>query len=263
MSNISIKAKLDEIGVNIDALESGVVDSFRMSVGNLAKAAQNEWVRRAQQKLSTSREIYINGLRQAESFKASSFGGSDVFEVQLVGAMPNNFEFGMESFDMKGVRPGWLGGSRAKVAKDGSKYVIIPFRHSSSSGSRFAYTGKAKAADLKAELRKAVREYGLDRMMRAATGKVVSGPVARISSKASVHSYLKGLSRIQQPMSGSTSSGKQRGSTQLLTFRIISEKSSPESWIHPGLDAANILPEIQSWVDAQMDKIIETILGVD
>jgi uncharacterized protein YwbE len=265
VSNFAISVKLEEKGFNLDALDAGMVESFQVAVGGIAKAAHREWVRLAQARLGTSREIYIGGLRQAESFTVKSLGTSPIFEIQLVGTMPNNFEFGMSPFDMKGVRPGWLGGSKARTAKDGHKYVIIPFRHSKSSDARLGYSGKAKAVsdpDLKTQLRAATKKYGLDRMMRTATGKVVEGSVARIPAKAPVHPYLQGLTRIQKGNSGTTKTGKQTGAGGLMTWRVMSENSPASSWQHPGVKAANLLPEVEAWVDKELDKVIETILGV-
>jgi hypothetical protein len=258
--NFSLKAKLVDRGAEIDSFSAGMVETFERALFGIAKGAQNEWIRLAQERLGTSSEIYVNGLRQAESF-AMKEGTGTSYEISLVGTMPNNFEYGMQPFDMKAVRPGWLGGSKAKTAKDGSKYVVIPFRHSATS-QRFAYTGKAAAApDLKGQMRKAVRDYGLDRMTRTGTGQVVRGVTARIPNNAPVHSYLKGMVRTQTPTSGTTKSGQQRGSSTLNTFRVMSTKSKSGSWQHPGLKAANLLPEVESWIDSQLGNIIETILG--
>jgi hypothetical protein len=214
--------------------------------------------------LGTSGETYIGGLQAAGSFKVKGTRrGAAEYEVALVGDMPNNFEFGMPSYDMKAVRPGWLGGGKAKTSKDGNKYVVIPFRHSTGDGKRFNYTGKAAAVNspnLKTQLRAAVKNYGLDRMTRTATGQVVKGVTARIPNTAPVHPFLQGMVRTQKPMAGRTNAG-QRGSSTLTTFRIMSEKSKPGSWIHPGLKPANILPEVESWVDSQLGRIIETIIG--
>ena len=259
MADFSVKAKLQEKGISTDAFEDGMVEAFQLQCAQIAMAARAEWVRIAQSRLQTSRELYINGLRQAESYKQEvSPDGGMVIEIQLVGDMPNNIEFGMGSFDMKSVRPGWLGGSKAKTGKDGKKYVTIPFRHSTSNSPRFADTGKAKADGLKGQLRAAVKTYGLDRMVRAGTGQVVEGVVARIPSKAPVHPYLQGLQRSQVQTAGSLG---MRGSGQLHTFRRMSENSKPSAWIHPGIKAANILPEIESWMDGQLDNVIEMMLG--
>jgi hypothetical protein len=266
--NFSIRATLDDLGYNIDALEAGLMESLNLQVGQLAMAARSEWIRLAQDRLETSREVYVNGLRQSESFtmlRGSGRGRPSSYEITLVGNMPNNFEYGMGPFDMKGVRPGWLGGKSSKIGKDGKKYVVIPFRHSTSGSPRFNYTGKAKSVsdpDLKTQLRKTVKTYGLDRMVRTATGQVVTGIANRLPKSAPVHPYLQGMVRTQQAISGTTSTGLSRGQGSLMTFRVMSENSKPDSWIHPGLRPVNLLAEVEQFVDNEMRKIATTILGV-
>jgi len=258
---ISLRSKLENVGYDMNTMEAGTMLLFRKAVGGLAKAAQSEWVRLAQDRLKTSREIYVNGLRQAESFEIRKVDGEPVYDVTLVGDMPNNLEFGMPAFDMKTVRPGWLGGAKAKTSKDGHKYIAIPFRHSTSSDARLGYSGKAAKMDLKKELKRTVKEYGLDRMIRTASGQVVAGPTTRVPSKEyDVHKYLRGLTRIQTPTAGMTKDGKQKGSSQLMTWRIMSEKSDPGSWLHPGLVPQNLLVEVEAYVNREMNKIIETVL---
>lgn len=272
---ISLRAKLEDVEYDFNALDKGMSMQFRKAVAGLARAAQSEWIRLAQDRLVTSRETYVNGLRQAESFETKSVGGEPVYTITLVGDMANNIEHGMSSFDMKAVRPGWLGGSKARTSKDGHKYVIIPFRHSTSSNARLGYSGKAAKADLKTELKKTAKEYGLNKMVRRTeySGRmgdhvqnVIEGPVARVPNKAPVHSYLKGLTRIQTAQSGYIEKAgviaKQRGSAQLMTWRIMSEKSAPGSWIHPGITAKLLLPEVEMWANNELGRIVETVLGL-
>lgn len=266
MSAISLKAMILEKGYNLDALEDTTVATFKSAVGGIAKAAHAEWVRLAQEKLKTSRADYINGLRSAESFKMRSSGSRTIYELQLVGRMPNNYEFGMAAFDMKAIRPGWLGGGKARTSKDGHSYIRIPFRHSMSSNARLGYSGKAKAANLQTHLRETVKAFGLDKMVRSG-GRVVTGTVARVPNSASgVHPYLRGLQRIQQraggtPITTKTGEVKERGQSTLLTVRTMSEKSSPESWRHPGLKGAKLLPLVENFIKNELNRQIDKILG--
>jgi hypothetical protein len=252
----SVRAKIEDLGFNLDLLNATMIETLRLAVRNLAFGAKDEWMRLAQARLHTSRDDYINGLRQAESFSAVKVDGQPVFTIQLVGEMPNNFEFGMESFDMKEVRPGWLGGRKAKISKDGNAYIRIPFRHSPTSTTGIGYSGKAKEAGLQNELRNAIRDYGLDRMIKTATGGVAAGAVKRIPKDAPVHTYLQALTRIQEP----TPDKKRARSIQYMTWRTMSEKSDPAAWIHPGLEAANLLPEVERWVDKELTNIVKNTL---
>ncbi len=255
---IDINAKLEDAGIVMDTFSSGVQDSFLRGVGHTADSARGEWIRLAQNRLSTSRADYIDGLQKPDSMKYSRAGTRSTWEIQLVGRMPNNFEFGMDSFDMKAVRPGWLGGGKAKTAKAGHKYVTIPFRHSTTSPARIAYSGQARRANLQRELRTVVRRYGLDRMVRTATGAPVTGPVARVPTTARVHPYLRGLTRIQGP--SSPRGGRVSG--QLFTFRTMSELSPDEAWNHPGITAANLMPEVEIFIERELNLLIDRVFGV-
>ena len=257
MSEVNLTSKLSDIGYNVDSFSTATIESFRTALAGIARGAQVEWIRLAQSRLNSSRADYINGLRQAESFTSAVVAGEPEYKISLVGRMPNNYEFGMPSFDMKTARPGWLGGGKVKTNKDGKRYISIPFRHSTSASPRFQYTGKAARANLKSELKTVVKSYGLDRMIKSATGQVAEGPVARVPKSSTAHSYLKGLTRIQKP----SSSDPTRGSSMLMTFRTMSESSPEDSWIHPGLDGANLLPEVERWVDKEIQRIAEIVLG--
>lgn len=254
-------SKVGDLGHNVDELSESLIVSLRQATSNVAKMAQGEWIRLAQSRLHSSRATYINGLRQAESFNTEIVAGEPVHTVQLVGSMPLNFELGMASFDMKSVSPGWLGGGKAKTAADGHRYMRIPFGHSTTSTTNIDYTGKAKAANLKAELKKTVRAYGLDRMLRTASGGVVSGPTASVPKGAPVHKYLQGLTRVQEALDGTTKSGLQRGMAKLMTFRTLSDKSAEDSWVHPGLPGHKLLDEVTRWTDRELDRIIEQIMA--
>lgn len=255
MSVISIQAKLEAEDIDLQGLDVALAEAFVKTVGVIAKGGQNEWTRIAQARLRSSRADYINGLRKKDSFATRIIGGTTIFEIALIGRMPNNFEFGMDGFDMKTVRPGWLGGGKAKTNKDGGKYITIPFRHSLSSAAAIQYSGQARRMELRKELVQTVKDYGLDKMVRASTGAAIPGPVKRVPNTPNVHPFLRGLTRYQQQTTGG------RGQGRLMTFRIMSENSKPDSWIHPGITAANIMPEVERWIDRELDRTIEMMFG--
>lgn len=259
MSNFSIAAKLTSKGHQLDDLAEGTIEQINAGVGAIARAAVGEWARIARTRLNSTREDYINGLHQAESFEAKPASDGIMFEISLVGAMPNNIEFGMAPFDMKSVRPGWLGGGKAKIGKGGKRYVVIPFRHKTAPNQGGAQLSMDE--DVGTVVKRVAKEYGLDKMKRNAMGGVVEGPVARVPNKAPVHPYFQGMVRIQKGESGRTKTGLQKGSSSLMTFRIMSENSPASSWRHPGLRAANLMPEVEAWVDVQLGRLIEEIMA--
>jgi|GEM_PF-5674498 len=256
----TIEDRLKDLGYALESLSVGMKEAFNTAVVSVAQGAQQEWTRLAQARLKTSQDIYIGGLRQAESYSVKKMGPDGVIaEIQLVGVMPNNIEFGMAAFDMKSVRPGWLGGGKVKHGKNGD-YVVIPIRHSTGQSTRFNYTGKAAAItgpDLKTQLRKVVKQYGLDKALTAAAGEVAT---RRVPTNAPVHPYLQGLQKTEMAVPSGAAKGFSRSST-LTTFRIMSVNSAPDSWLHPGLKPANLLQEVEAWVDKELDRVMESILG--
>ena len=267
----SLKSEMDDLGINLDELEVAIRDKLRTAIAGLAKAAQNEWIRLAQTRLKSSRADYINGLRAAESFVTDRDpGGEPLYVLALVGKLPNMVEYGISPYDMKQASPGWLGGGKARTAKDGHKYIIIPFRHSTGSSGAIAYTGKAAAADMQSRLKEAMGKgvtiptgssTSMSKMQRTESGDVIRGAAARIPSNADVHNYLQGMVRVQEPTAGRTSSGKQKGSSQLVTFRIMSANSPADSWQHPGLEARDLLSEVERFVNTQITRLVENVMA--
>lgn len=263
---ISIKAKIEQTGFNIETLSTGAETEIAAACAALAMGAREEWVRLAQNRLKSSRGTYIEGLRKAESFKIKETGIGTTYEISLVGKMPNAFESGMPSFDMKTANPGWLNSPKTKRSKEGKRYRVIPFRHSPTSTTNIAYTGKAREVNLQKELKKVIKAYGLDKMQRLSSGKVIDGAVkrvpnlakrgaiARVFAGASTHP-LSGLTRVQK------SHGAKGGSSQFLTWRVMTEDAVGK-WIHPGITGANLLPEMEAWIERELEKVIREILEI-
>lgn len=84
----------------------------------LGAAAYAHWVKLAQEKLNTSSRDYALGLQLVQFPKH--------VEVVLTGRVPNMIENGWDGGDM---RKWLLASPKAHTAKDGSKYLAIPFRH--------------------------------------------------------------------------------------------------------------------------------------
>jgi len=252
--DISANIKFEEMGLSVDTFSESAIEAFKKAFFGTGVTVRDHWIDLAQKNLTTSRSTYIEGLQKADTIRNYMTGNVLVVEIQLIGRMPNAFEYGMPSFDMKSVRPGWLGGGKAKAGKDGKMYVTIPFRHSTSSSARLAYSGKAARDNLQQELRKTVKQYGLNRLIKSSSGAIAEGPVARVPKDASVHRYLHGLTKIQK---ASPSGG--RHSSSMMTWRRISENSEPGSWIHPGIEKKNLLPRVGRFADQELERIINMI----
>ncbi len=114
-----IKVKLN-LGSVIWAIKSAKDQNTldQMLVG-VAEAARAKWVRLAQQSLSTTRAVYLQGLSQP------ALEGPGVVSVELVGKLPNMIEKGADAFSL---REGLLSGEGVKRDKHGARYRVVRFR---------------------------------------------------------------------------------------------------------------------------------------
>lgn len=161
------------------------------------------------------------------------------------------FEEGVRPFDIKGM----LGTSGAvRIARDGTRYVVIPFKHSVSQLTaagidysevrnlnpsffrRGAFPGGSRAETQNTDPRKRAHSYtwgdpltdlGTVGMRRKGFGNLKTKEVHEYTWKASP---FERLYSFQQKDGGS----------EYATFRTISDKSEPGSWQHPGIRAMAI-----------------------
>lgn len=187
-------------------------------------------------------------------------------------------------------QPAWemlpylMGSKKAKRAKDGSRYVVIPFNKGAGTGGKATSTPAQQ--DLVASVKKELKSRGIpfgkhekdaqgnDRMGRLHTFSIDNapvkkdpgagqrrGPVGEVMQGNSGTPFLQGVAVYQ-------SKGK-NGKTQrsILTFRIASERHSSEAkWEHPGNAPTNILEQAADeaasmWVKEIAPALIDDALA--
>jgi len=184
-------------------------------------------------------------------------------------------ENGRPRYDMK---PGLLSGPNARTTKDGGKYNIIPFRHQTPGGSRNpmpvnVYRTMLRESD-RAELKK---QMGIS----STGGKshtLSSGPTpaqrsyqwgARLSkyenTQTPLHpkkkhwkspSVFSGMVRMQASTTGANRS-------KYMTFRVVSSRSDPDSWISPKLDPIPIRKRVVETVNPIAVQMLQAAIEGD
>jgi hypothetical protein len=95
-------------------------DQLIMPLYDLAEEVRQAMASEAQKSLSPdTAALYTAGL-----MPVVPISDSEVY-FTLVGWLPMAIEAGIDPFDMK---PGLLRSSKAKIAKDGSKYLVVPIK---------------------------------------------------------------------------------------------------------------------------------------
>lgn len=223
-----IKMRLD-LGDLTDLIQSKRdKQRFTRALVGIAESARDAWARAAMHGLNVSRAAYLAGLQQPE------VEGPGVVSIELKGALANKIERGARPFDL---REGLLSGPNARIAKDGHRYAIVPFRHQTpgtrgalatpmdqtyappSAGSRSGRIGIAGHVEL------GERAYKRAQRLRAGQPPTIDAP------KLQAHHAVHAFERMYK------AGGK--GHRYYITFRTVSDRV--QKFQHPGFEARNFV----------------------
>lgn len=239
----SVKTKLKDIGVVVQNITESIAKNLYIQVANLARLTYNKAIEIASSKLHGTRQDYINALQLEEE-------APGVFVVYL-NPTANHLEEGYPRFPML---PRLAQGPKSKVAKDGHRYTIIPLKQTTS-----ADVGQ-KSLEMVQDLRHVIKSRKFKTVRQGVnpkSGKYTT--VERLLDDPDIPKHLRGLTRVREY---SSKDAKRPLSSAYLTFRVASEKQdAAKHWVHPGFRGVHIFPELEKWVDVELDKIIADIFA--
>lgn len=230
-----------------EELSSSIIDgiifecekTWRDSVNRELRSTRNDYLR----------AVYIDRVSNNEVI----FGLRDSKENPL----PIMIEEGTGAWDEK---EGFSQSNKAKTKIGGGWYLSIPFKHATpkSLGESSAFSSVmprevyniAKKASNPLKLKDLPEEY---RVKGITPGYEVRGVKKEIYQHKSAE--YEGLQRRD------ISSGKEKRG-EYMTFRRVSDKSDPNSWIHPGFEAKKFMdraidsPSIDTVVDRTVDDFL-------
>lgn len=218
---------------------------LQQTLPEVAEGIRNEIVSTAQRELGASGQDYAQGVTMLQypvtTAKILRGGYVHVATISLTGWLPNAIENGLEPYDMK---PALLQGRNAKIAKDGTRYNTVPFRHQTPGtvGVAGAPMGSAEKrqgmSKTEAELlgKKIHREA---RKLKASTsqpgkgtqwGERLAARVGGVKKLKPHHStdIYAGMVRMEKTYREATQN-------QYRTFRRVSDRSPSAKWLHPGI----------------------------
>lgn len=215
----------------------------------LTAAAEAYWKKLALDELRSTSRDYVAGVVRMPSTKP----GTEV--LVLEGMLPNMVENGWPGGDM---RAWMLRSPKAKTAKDGSRYLIVPFRHGTpDTGGR--NVGRAMPQSIY-DVAKKLKGTKTD-----ATGKRSWGGRLHLGLRMSDEAR-KILGEKEKPWhttsiyTGMVRNHKtyERASQSTYgTFRVISSKSrDPRSWIHPGLVPKHFAERVQARIATLANELM-------
>lgn len=210
----------------------------------LAAAYANQLELQAQSDLHQTKRRYINAIKLVDSGKAEGTVMLDYSKDKLI----QMIEEGAGPFDMK---PYFMGSPKAKVGKNGVKYLTIPFRWGTPGivGEADTFSGvmpkavydvvKSKPTNIPVSgggsrsvgisLKEIPAQFQMKKVRPAIAATETNQAWAAYQNKAPVS---QGISKYNDPSTGQNT---------YRSFRRVSENSDPDAFIHPGIKAYNLM----------------------
>lgn len=257
-------SKLEAFGSNFSKAIKKATDK---ALTQIAAATHAHIIEEANKKLHSTKDLYIENIQR---FKDDDGTWYIVLDSSVVW-----IDDGAKAQDML---PFFLKSPKAKTAKDGSKYMIVPFQHNKD---KMTAPQKDLLSAIKSELssigvnikktetdKNGAPKLGLVRSLDITTKPLKhsegpgqgSGPIGAVRQGASGIPFLKGV-RVYQHMT-KDKRGNDAVSKSVVTFRTVSNKrKNPNAWHSKGSDGVKIMDESATWALKEFDtKIMPSII---
>ena len=220
-NKIAIAIKIDEILLEFSQdFQAKILEQY-------SKEIEKNWIDLANKNLNRTRKQYIEGIKvdTTSDYKLS---------LSLEGDLPNMIESGTPKYDMK---PGFAQSAKKKISKTGSWYLIIPFQYATKQNQ----SGKSVMPRSVYEAIRKSKTKSLKTLPPKYSG-VSKNKVTGVQHKAPIYQ------------------GIQKRGNSYMNFRVVSQKSDPNSWIHPGLKAENLLDKAIEMTN--FNSIVQNLLAI-
>jgi len=220
----------------------------------VAEAVRREWINAARTRLHTSARRYIAAIGEPEIGRSAAV-------IRLRGDqdwLPNALEEGKAPYDMK---PGLLRSKKAKRDKRGRPYIHVPFRLKTP-GSQV--TGPSPPVMPRPIYRLALRsQFGQSvnitkKYNNYAIRTRLSPDLKRWGHYTWKASPFAGVTKVRR-FPGELATSHAGGMAAYMTFRTVSRRSDPSSWIHPGLRPHNIMDVAAEKLKEIFPRIVEEV----
>lgn len=247
-----------------NSLKGRLDTALKNAAQQLAMQSHAHLLEQVQQKLHSTREKYVDAV---------SF--TQVNDTTWVISLDRSAMWIEEGMPEHEVLDNLLKSPKAKMAKDGSRYLVVPFQHNKGPTSQ-TKAAQDLTATVKQELKK--RQIPYSKIERDQHGKAKLGllhsfditkePVKTHEGAGQGHGkigdvrqgttgipFLQSVRVYQRQMkNGNVSRG-------VLTFRVASSKHKGSGkWVHPGIQARKFFDETAEWALTCWTQMHEEIL---
>jgi hypothetical protein len=200
------------------------------------------------------RRLYADNIILGEQLRGGAGLSQQVLAIKKIA---QDLETGTGPWDMK---PMLLGGPKARMGKHG-RYNIIPFRHGT--GAQYAPNNNFKT--MPTDIYAAAR--ALKASVKKANGIAWGGRLSGTEAKHAPgqnpttgyqhkNGKYEGMVRVEKTYKAATQS-------TFMTFRIVSDNSAPDSWIHPGYQPHYIAKSVALFCRPAIEAMIKEAATLD
>lgn len=262
MLSVSVDlSALKDLGVGLDGKLQAMAEEIRQQ---LAVQTYGRIVELSQERLHTRRSMFLENLRIDE--------GKNDEEATIT--LEGKAVWIDEGLPQDYLLDALLRSPKAKIAKDGSFYTVVPF-NSGPNQAQADLTSYNK--DLVNAAKEAMRKQKIPwaKISKDDQGRPIIGKITAVKNIKTPNRWFgpgQGHGPLGEPRQGHTGipflegaavyqrevedkAGKNRVKRYVLTFRTASYKH-PEKWRHPGLEPTNIMEAGYEWAMEQLDREI-------
>lgn len=193
------------------------------------------------------RQIYAESITLGRMLVGQTGTSQSVVAIKKIA---EDLENGKHPWDMK---PMLLGGPKARVGKNG-RYNIIPMRH----GTSAKYSPNSNFTPMPTDIYKQARQVkaSVRNGNKMSWGGRLTGTEQKYApghnpttNYAHKNGKYEGMVRIEKQYAKATQN-------KYMTFRIVSDKSDPMSWWHPGYEAHHIAQGVSDFCRPAVEQMV-------
>jgi len=251
------------------SIEGSVKKAVEEAVDRLTKQSYAHLLELAQNELHSSRDKYIENLREPEL--------RDNVWMIILDKPAHWIEDGMPQHEMI---DDLIKSKKAKTAKDGSRYLIVPFEHNpkdKKGHNKGPASLSPEAVDLQNAIKKSLKKQGTswDKIETDEKGNPKLGKIRQFNVQTPLKTKEgpgQGRGPVGQPRQGTTgiphlngvtvyqkAMKDKKGNTKtvksIMTFRIASSKQKGSGkWMYPGIEGRALLQKTYDWAVEQLER---------
>lgn len=257
--DINIDDLVEEFNLPVNTVDYMVKTSVQLVTTEIYR----NWQIEATNALNSTRNEYINNL---QIINISEYHNA----IVLTGKLPNMIEKGASPFDMK---EGFEKSKKIKYVRrkdiNGNItlgwYLTIPFRHGTPGivGENAAFSG-IMPEDVYKVIKRKDANVGLKKSEIPFPHNIPSSRKEIVLPTRTIPEY-KHKSSIYEGLMKKSSAYEKVIQNTYISFRRVSDKSDPNSWIHKGIQAYELMPKavlasnVETIVENNIDNILERL----